>query len=88
MRSSDINPRSISCPLGSQRLNVPVAVPNENHDAFINQHVDFDQQSGNSFMYILQKDTKHRSKIDPDRSICNSYQLITNTSGAVVAMVK
>lgn len=35
MRSSDnINPHS--CPLASQRLNVPVTVPDRNHDGFIN----------------------------------------------------
>lgn len=35
MRSSDnINPHSINCPLASQRLNVPVTVPDGNHDGF------------------------------------------------------
>lgn len=39
-------------------------------------------------MYIWQEVTKHSSKIDPDRSRCDNYQHITNTHGAVVAMVK
>lgn len=96
MRSSgNINPHGISCPLASQRSNVPVTVPDGNHDGFINWHhlaektiMEKRNHSPCFGMHAWRKDTNLSGKIDPDGSRYNNHQNVKNTGGAVVAMVK
>lgn len=96
MRSSDnINSHGIICPLASQRLNVTVPFPEENHDGFVNCHhprektvMEKRNPSPIFCMRIRKTDTNLLRKIDLDRSGCKNYQHIKNTGGAVVTVVK
>lgn len=97
MRSSaNINPHSISCLLTSQRVNVPVTLPDGNHDGFINWHhlrektreekrTEEKSFSALRHAYTVEgHEPQHQNRPRQE----HNYQHIKNTGGAVVAMVK